>query len=74
VTALYLIAHPNEVGDFNDYADIDAWHVLTNAKRVGVDPVSVMGQERYDQVEKAYKEAEARFTRPGSRRARPSWA
>ena len=74
VTALYLIAHPTEVQDFNDYADIDAWHVLTSAKRVGVDPVSVMGQERYDQVEKAYKEAETRFTRPGSKRARPSWA
>jgi len=74
VSALYLIEHPEEVQDFNDYADIDAWHVLTNAKRVGVDPVSVMGQEKYDQLEKAYKAAEARFTRSGSRRARPSWA
>jgi hypothetical protein len=74
VSALYLIEHADEVQDFNDYADIDAWRVITNAKRVGVDPASVMGQERYDQVEKAYKEAEARFTRQGSRRARPSWA
>ena len=60
--------------DFNDYADIDAWHVITNAKRVGVDPTSIMGQERYDQAEKAYKDAEARFTRSGSKSARPSWA
>ena len=74
VSALYLIEHPDEVQDFNDYADIDAWHVITNAKRVGVDPASIMGQERYDQVEKAYKDAEARFTRSGSKSARPSWA
>jgi len=74
VSALYLIEHPEEVQHFNDYIDIDTWHVITNAKRIGVDPVSFMGQEQYDQAEKAYKDAQARFTRPGSKRARPSWA
>lgn len=74
VSALYLMEHPDDVQDFNDYADIDAWHVIANAKRVGVDPASIMGQERYDQVEKAYEDAKARFTRQGSKRPRPSWA
>jgi hypothetical protein len=74
VSALYLIERPEEVQDFNDYIDIDAWQVITNAKGVGVDPVSFMGQQQYDQAEQAYKAAQARFTRPGSKRARPSWA
>lgn len=74
MSALYLIEHPDEVQDFNDNVDIDGWHVITNAKRVGVDPVSVLGQERYDEVKKAYEEAKTRFTKPGSRGARPSWA
>ena len=74
VSALYLIEHPEEVQDFNDYIDIDAWHVITNAKRVGVDPVSFMGQEQYDQAENASKDAEVHFTRPGSKRARSRWA
>ena len=74
VSALYLIKHPEEVEDFDDYIDIDAWHLLTNAKRVGIDPVALMGKDRFDQAETAYKDAEARFTRPGAKRARPSWA
>ncbi len=73
VSALYLIEHPDEVQDFNDYIDIDGWHVITNAKRVGVDPVAFMGQDQYDQTEKAYKDAQARFTPPGSKRPRSSW-
>ncbi|MGH9576916.1 MAG: DUF5677 domain-containing protein, partial [Terriglobales bacterium] len=74
VSALYLIEHPDEVQDFNDYIDLDTWHAIINAKRAGVDPVSFLGQAQYDQAEKAYKDAKARFTLPGSKRARPSWA
>src|SRR5205823_11268300 len=74
ICALYLIDHPEEVQDFNDYIDIDAWHVITNAERLGIDVKSSMGQERYRDAQKAYKKAEARFTRPGAKRARSRWA
>lgn len=74
VSALYLIEHPEDVQDFTDYADIHAWQVITNAERVGVDPVTFMGRDQYDEAKKAHDHAKGRFTRRGSKRPRKSWA
>ncbi len=74
VSGLYLIKNPAKVEDFNAYIDIDAWGVITNAKRVGVDPVAFMGKEQFAEAEKAFKNAEARFTRHAGKRARRSWS
>lgn len=59
VSALYLIENPAKVEDFTAYIDIDAWRVITNAKRVGVDPVAFMGKEQFAEAEKAFKNAAA---------------
>ncbi len=74
VSALYLIKYPGEVQDFNDYIDIDAWHAIKNAERTGVDVVGFMGEKQFEVAEKAFEDAAARFTRPGAKRVRPSWA
>jgi hypothetical protein len=72
VTALYLMKHPSEVSDFNDYADVQAHQIVSRAKQDGVDLSPVATDEQLAQIEDAYKHSRSRFV---SRKGRPrgSW-
>jgi Family of unknown function (DUF5677) len=74
VTALYLIKHPDEVEDFNHYADVDAWRLVKHARQAGVNLNTFMTETEIAGIRKAYDNVKPRFTKPGQKRERGSWA
>lgn len=61
VTAVYLMKHPEDVQDFNDYADVHARKVINHARENGVDLTEWVTAERVAEVEAAYQRVKERF-------------
>jgi hypothetical protein len=67
VTGIYLLKYPDEVNDFNDFADLHSWRVLQNAKARGVDVSKWVSAKQMAEVEAAYERVKERF------KGRRSW-
>lgn len=63
VTVLYLMAHPESVQDFNDWADVDAWRIIEDIRRSDLrGELSLwIGSGHLANLEAAYRLAKQRF-------------
>jgi len=66
VTTMYLIAHPDEVQDFNDFADVHAWRLINHARTLGVDISQSASEQQIADIKAAYDRVEDRFARRSS--------
>jgi hypothetical protein len=78
VTTLYLMKHPEDVKDFNDYADVHARRVINHATSDGGDISRWVSTEKIAEIEEFYQRVKARFqetvcNKCEKRRDQPSW-
>jgi hypothetical protein len=59
VTTLYLMKHPEEVQDFNDYADVHAQRLINHTKVNGISLTAFLSTERIADIENTYMRVKA---------------
>jgi hypothetical protein len=74
VDALYLLRHPEETQDYNDYADVDTWRLINHATDTGTKGKGFITDKQLDEARNAYERAKPRFMATGAKRERGSWA
>jgi hypothetical protein len=77
VTALYLMRHPDEVQQFNDYPEVNTRQLINHGRMAGLSP-TFMSAEQLAELEETYRRVSPQFmetlcAKCGTTRMQSSW-